>query len=164
MTERLPQSTAELITDIQREWNALWQVVERLTPEQMTAPDAGGWSPKDNLAHLAQWLTVLMGYRIDGRPAHEVMGVSSDVIQDWNFETMNAALLEQSRGQTAEAVQDSLKQAYAALIEKLRSTPFSELIKPPPADHAEQPRLLERVLGYTTEHFAEHRATIEKAL
>ena len=164
MTERLPQSTTELVADIEREWNALWRAVERLTPEQMTAPDAGGWSPKDNLAHLAQWLRVLMGYRMDGRPAHEVMGVSSDVTRDWDFDAMNAVLLEQSRGQTTEAVLDDLKDVYGALIEKLRSIPFADLIKPPPADYPEQPRLLERVLGYTTEHFAEHRAMIEKTV
>ena len=164
MAEQLPQSTEELVADIDREWNALWHVVEGLTPEQMTAPDAGGWSPKDHLVHLAQWLKVLMGHRMDGRPAHEVLGVSGDVTRDWDFDAMNAVLLERGRHETTEAVLGDLRRAYAELLARLRSTPFADLVKPPPADHPEQPLLLERVLGYTTEHFAEHRATIEQAL
>ncbi len=47
-----PQSKAELMTAIHREWTALMGVIDQLTPEQMTTPDAGGWSPKDNLAHV----------------------------------------------------------------------------------------------------------------
>ena len=42
----LPQTKEEMLAEIQREWKALLAVVERLSPEQMVTPDAGGWSPK----------------------------------------------------------------------------------------------------------------------
>jgi hypothetical protein len=65
MSDPMPQSTPELLSEIEREWKELWRVVGRLTTEQMVAPDAGGWSPKDNLAHLTEWMNVLMGYHLE---------------------------------------------------------------------------------------------------
>ncbi len=50
--DTLPKSKAEVMARIDREWSALMDVVEQLSPEQMVTPDEGGWTPKDNLAHL----------------------------------------------------------------------------------------------------------------
>jgi hypothetical protein len=52
----VPGSKSELISAIEREWKSLMDVVAKLAEVRMTTPDAGGWSPKDNLAHLAEWL------------------------------------------------------------------------------------------------------------
>ena len=41
---------------------------------------------------------------------------------------------------------------------------FEELMQPRHAEDAERQPLLTWILGDTTEHFAEHRATIEKLL
>jgi hypothetical protein len=49
-----PETKANLISQIEREWSALMEVVEQLSSEQMLIPDEGGWSPKDNLAHLTE--------------------------------------------------------------------------------------------------------------
>jgi len=73
MENKVPQNMPELLSAIEHEWKELWRVLGRLTPEQMTTPDAGGWSPKDNLAHLAEWMKILMGYHMDRLPAQEVM-------------------------------------------------------------------------------------------
>jgi hypothetical protein len=164
MTEQLPQNTPELLSDIEREWKELWRVIGRLTPEQMTTPDAGGWSPKDNLAHLTEWMRVLMGYHMDRRPAHEVMGVSPEITKDWDFEVINPVLVERNRGKGSDVVLVELRQVYGDLMLRLRSMPFEELMQPRHADDPERRPVLLWVLGDTTEHFAEHRATIEKML
>ena len=164
MAEHRPQSSAELISDIEREWSELRSVLRRLSPAQMNSPDAGGWSPKDNLAHLAEWMKVLMGYHMDRRPAHEVLGVPVEVTRDWDMDVINPVLFERNRNRSAEAVTRDLEQVYADLIAKLKATPFSELMRPRHADDPERRPLLDWVLGDTTEHIAEHRATIEKAL
>ncbi len=59
---------------------------------------------------------------------------------------------------------DELNQVYESLIKKLESTPFEELLKPRHADDPEKRPLLLWISGDTTEHFAEHRETIEKLL
>ena len=164
MGEKSPQSTAELLSVIEREWKELWRVVNKLTPEQMTTPDAGGWSPKDNLAHLTEWMKILMGYHMDGVPAHEVIGVPAEVTRDWDFDVINPVLFERNRGRGLKEVVLELRQVYGELVTRLRSAPFDELLRPRFLGQPERGPLLNWVLSNTSEHFAEHRATIERAV
>lgn len=158
-----PKNKEELLSLISREWTALMEVVARLDETQMSTPDAGGWSPKDNLAHLAEWMKIQLGYHMDHRPAHEVMGIPADVTAgDWDFDVINRLLLERNQARTAEDVLDELKRVYAQVVERLTSMPFEELLKPRWPDHPDSPPVLAYVLGNTSGHFAEHRETIEK--
>ncbi|HEY2979956.1 MAG TPA: ClbS/DfsB family four-helix bundle protein [Anaerolineales bacterium] len=161
---RVPTSTEELLADIEREWTALMDVVARLSPAQMTAPDEGGWSPKDNLAHLGEWMTVLMGYHIDRRPSHEALRVSPEIVKGWDFEIINPVLFARHRDQSADEVLAELRRIYGDLIARLGSMPFEDLLEPRHPEDPEKRPVLMWVLGDTTEHFAEHRATIEKML
>lgn len=160
----LPKNKAELMSEIEREWSELMEVVIQLSPEQMLTPDEGGWSPKDNLAHLTIWMKILQGYHIDRLPAHEVADVTPEVAADWDFDVMNEIFFERFYHQPTEQVLQELKQAYAMIHAKLESMPFDDLMKPLHADDPEKNPLLTWVLGDTSEHFAEHRETIEKAL
>ncbi len=160
----VPGSMAELLASIEREWKLLMDVVAKLDEVKLTTPDTGGWSPKDNLAHLAEWMNILMGYHMDRRPAHEVMGVTQDVVQGWEMEKINPVLFERNRNRSTRDVLDELKRVYGVLIQKLQAAPFEDLLKPRHADDTEKRPVLLWVLGDTTEHFAEHRTTIEKVL
>ena len=160
----VPKNKDELMSAIEREWSALMAVVEKLTPEQMVQPDEGGWSPKDNLAHLAEWMNALMGYHIDKLPSHEVMRMTPEMTKDWDFEKMNKILFERHQLQATEDVLGELNRTYEKLIQKLNSMSFEDLMTPRHADDPEKRPLLNWVLGDTTEHFAEHRETIEKSL
>jgi hypothetical protein len=162
--ESLPQTKEKLLAQIQREWNALLSVVERLSPEQMVTPDAGGWSPKDNLAHLSEWMRALMGYHMDRRPRHKVLRVPEEVTKDWDFDVINPVLFERNRDRSIQDVLGELKRVYAELVKKLEAIPFEDLMKPRHDDDPEKRPLLAWVLSDTSEHFAEHRATLEKAL
>jgi hypothetical protein len=153
-----------LLAGINREWSALLRVVDQLTPEQMTTPDAGGWSPKDNLAHLTEWLMILLGYHMDKRPAHEVVGVTPEVTNDWDPDVINNFLFERNRLRSSSDVLDELKQVYTDVVARLKATPFDELMKPRHAEDPEQQPLLYWVLANTTGHFSEHRASIERIL
>jgi hypothetical protein len=143
----------------------LMDTVEKLTQAgKMATLDAGGWSPKDNLAHLTEWMNTMMGHHMDKRPRHEVMRLSEDVTKDWDMEVINPVLYERNRDRSTEDVLEELKSTYDILIAKLDSTPFEDLMKPRHADDPEKRPLLMWILGDTTEHFAEHRETIEKML
>jgi len=159
-----PKTKDQLLSDIEREWKALLNVIDRLSPQQMLTPDAGGWSPKDNLIHLAEWMRALMGYHMDRRPAHEVMQLPEAVTRDWDFEVINQALFERNKDLSLTEVMVKIRGVYTELMDKLKATAFEELLKPRHADDPEKRPLLLWVLGDTTEHFAEHRAVIEKAL
>jgi hypothetical protein len=160
----MPKDKTELMSAIEREWELLIELAESLTDEQMSAPDAGGWSPKDNLAHLVEWMNILMGYHMDKLPAHEVIGVSEDVVKGWDMEVINPVLFERNKNRPRREVMEMLKQTYVKLEAKLASTSFEDLMKPRHADDPEKRPLLLWVLGDTTEHFLEHRKTIEREI
>lgn len=161
----VPGSKAELMSAIKHQWKALMDVVARLEKQQkLTTPDAGGWSPKDNLAHLAEWMNALMGYHMDKHPAHEVFGVSEEVTKGWDMEVINPVLLERNKDRSTEDVLDDLKLTYERLVAKLNGMSFDDLLRPRRADDPEKRPLLLWVLGDTTEHFEEHRRTMEKML
>src|SRR5947209_18735718 len=68
---------AELLDNIQVEYNRLEGLLLPLSEEQMTIPHVNGpWSIKDNIAHLAAWqgylLNQLQGV-LDGEEPTEVM-------------------------------------------------------------------------------------------
>jgi hypothetical protein len=164
MPETKYKSMDELLFVIDREWNLLMGLAGRLKPEQMLKPDEGGWSPKDNLAHLGEWMKVLMGYHMDHRPRHEVLNLPEDKTKDWDMEVINPELFKRNKNRSTEEVLAELKRVYAQLKSKLESMSFEDLMKPRHADDPEKRPLLLWVLGDTSEHFLEHRETIERGL
>jgi hypothetical protein len=165
MTEEwIPENKNELMAVIRREWGLLMDVVARLNEQQMLTPDAGGWSPKDNLAHLSEWMNSLMGYHMDKRPAHEVMRLPEEATKGWDMEVINPILFERNRDRSIEDVLGELRSTYDTLIAKLDTMSFDDLMRPRHANDPEKRPLLLWVIGDTSDHFAEHRATIEKSL
>lgn len=155
---------AELLSEIEREWKVLMTVVDRLTPEQMVTPDEGGWSPKDNLAHLTEWMTALIGYHMDKRPSHEVMNLDPADTVAWDMDVINARLFERNKDRPTPDVLAGLKSKYTELTARLEAMPFDDLLKPRWPDDPEKRPLVNWVLGDSSEHFAEHREMIERLL
>ena len=165
MTEEwIPENKHELMSAIKREWGLLMDVVARLNETQMVTPDAGGWSPKDNLAHLSEWMNSMMGHHMDRRPAHEVMNLPEEITRGWDMEVINPELFERNKDRPVKEVLDELRHTYDTVIAKLEATSFEDLMKPRHADDPEKRPLLLWVIGDTSGHFAEHRAVIEKML
>ncbi|MEY2817276.1 MAG: hypothetical protein RL275_739 [Chloroflexota bacterium] len=165
MTEQwMPGSKEELLSVMEHEWNLLVNLTILLTDEQMTHPDSGGWSPKDNLAHLAEWMNILMGYHMDRKPAHEVIGTSEEVVKGWDMEIINPVLFNRNKDRSRSEVMTLLKTTYEILKARLEATPFDDLLKPRHANDPKKRPLLLWVLGDTTEHFQEHRETMERGI
>jgi hypothetical protein len=162
--EWIPGSKAELMSAIRREWKQLMDVVQKLDEQKMKTPDEGGWSPKDNLAHLSEWMNSMMGYHIDKRPAHEVMRLTEDQTRDWDMEVINPVLFERNKDRSIEDVLEELKQTYEKVLAKLDAMSFEELMAPRHDDDPEKRPLLLWVIGDTSGHFAEHREVIERML
>src|SRR5262245_62118123 len=135
----MPGSKAELISAIKREWNSLMAVVAKLeAANKMSTCDEGGWSPKDNLAHLSEWMNALMGYHMDKRPRNEAMNLTEEVVKDWDFDVINPALFERNKDRSLEDVKGELKQIYEKLTAKLDAMSFEDLMKPRHADDPEK--------------------------
>ena len=160
----LPNNKPELMSQIEREWSALMDVVAQLSTEQMLTPDVGGWSPKDNLAHLTEWMNILLEYYFDHRPAHEVIGVDPEVTKNWDFDIMNDVMFKRDRHQPLEQVLAELKSRYAKVLTRLETMMFDDLMKPRDENDPQKGLIINGVIGNTSDHFAEHRETIEKIL
>jgi hypothetical protein len=75
MSDSTPKTTAELLSRVDRAWEALEGTVSRLTPAQLTdVLDPAGWAVKDHLMHVAAWEAAFLG-RFTGKPVHEVLGL-----------------------------------------------------------------------------------------
>jgi hypothetical protein len=107
-------------------------------------------------------MKILMGYHMDKRPAHEVARVAPELTKDWDSNIMNEAFFERNRNRTLDDVLDDIKRTYVQLITKLEVTSFEDLMKPRHTDEPGKGPLLNWILDNTSEHFAEHRASIEK--
>jgi hypothetical protein len=162
--EWIPENKNELMAVIRREWGLLMEVVARLDEAKMTTPDEGGWSPKDNLAHLSEWMNCMMGYHMDKRPSHEVLRIPEEATKGWDMEIINPILFERNKNRSTQDVLDELRRTYDTVITRLETMSFDDLMKPRHADDPTKRPLLMWVIGDTSDHFAEHRATIEKML
>jgi len=164
MNEEYPQTKAELFAKIEEEWSALLDVIAKMDEKRLSTPDAGGWTPTDNLAHLTEWMNILLGYHMDKRPAHEVMNIAPEIVEGWDFDKINAILIERNKNRSAADVLAEMKTAYARVMDRLSATPFETLLQPRHPDNPQSSLLLASVAGDTYEHFAEHREAIEKVL
>jgi hypothetical protein len=162
--EWIPGSKAELMSAIRREWKQLMDVVAKLDEQKMTTPDEGGWSPKDNLAHLSEWMNSMMGYHIDKRSPHEVMRLTEEQTEGWDMEVINPVLFERNKDRSIEDVLDELNQTYEKVLAKLDGMSYEDLMKPRNDDDPEKRPLLLWVIGDTSGHFAEHREVIQRML
>ena len=159
-----PQSKQELMLEIEREWNLLLEVIVKLSPEQMTRPDPGGWSPKDNLAHLSAWMNVMRRSYLGGEPPHEVLGIDEHKIKGLDEDGENAVIFELNRRRPTDDIVNELRIAHSETIKTLEAMEFQDLMKPRKGDQQQQRLLIESVLGNTSEHFKEHRVVIERLL
>ncbi len=153
--ETYPGSTSELLERIQSGWDDLWTVIDGLTPAQMEIPDAGGWSIKDNLAHLTAWERYMMLHYLQGRPAGEAMGLD-EATAAAHYDEINAALFSNNRDRSLEDVMDSTRSVHRQVVDYLASLPFESLMRQMYADDPETRPVLRWIEGNTFGHYEEH--------
>jgi hypothetical protein len=159
-----PQNKTDLMERIQREWSALLRTVEKLSDEQMTTPDAGGWSPKDNLAHLTAWEQFMLRYHLQGQPPHQVIQVDEATFERLDTDGLNAILFERNRHRSAEDVLGDLHRSHAQVLAALEHMTIADLMRPRFSDDPETRPVINEVIGNTYEHYQEHRRVIQASV
>jgi hypothetical protein len=157
-----PQDKTELMQRIQREWAALERAVDGLSDEQMSVPDTGGWSIKDNLAHLAAWEHYMRQCHLRNLPPHEVMGVDKETYEKLDENGLNEILFQRNRHRSVPEILAELRGSHEQTLADLEQMSFADLMKPRYADDPETRPVIIWVTGNTYEHYKEHRAVIEK--
>ena len=159
-----PTNTTELLTRIETEWDQLLAVVDQLSPAALTVPAEDGWSPKDQLAHLAHWEQWLLRHHMAGEPAHDVMQVDAQLLEEFDVDRVNEIVLARSQERSLAAVLEELHRGHAQVVNTLTALPFADLLRPRYADDPEARPLLGWVAGDTYEHYQEHREILARLL
>ena len=157
----LPRDMADLLQRIEQGWLALQRVIAPLNEAQMNLPGAGGWSIKDNLAHLIAWERFMLQCYLQGRPAHEVVQVDEATWKTLDENSLNDLLYHRNKDRPIADVLADLHRSHEHVVATLERTPFADLMKPHYPDDPQARPLIGRVIGNTYEHYQEHRASIE---
>ena len=155
----MPRDKAELLARIREARAALERTVDRLSEAQLTTPGAGGWSAKDHLAHLAAWEGKIVAV-MEGRPAHEGLGLDEAAYRGAGIDEINARLHERDRNRPLPDVLAAFRQTHGRLLAALEALPEAELTRPYESVDAGDV-LADGIAGNTYEHYEEHQATIE---
>ena len=159
---------SELLQLIDREWDALQSTIDGLNEDQLTRPtDAGGWTAKDHIAHLAAWENSMV-FLLKGKARHDGLGISESVYLTGEVDAINDAIFQNVRGIPLADVQHRLADVHEqmlALLAKLSDgdlqLTYSDYLPDEPGREDGSP-ILNRVFGNTAHHFDLHRPDIER--
>ncbi len=158
----LPMTKADLLGRIEREWAALLAEIATFDAQQMLVPDAGGWTVKDNLAHLVAWERAMIDVQFEGQVASEALNIDAATLAKHNIDAENAMLLKRAQARTLPEVLADLHQTHARLLAALDRTPEAALHELTTGSYPEVKPRMEWVVNDTYDHFAEHRQTISR--
>jgi uncharacterized protein (TIGR03083 family) len=158
----LPKDKGDLLDRIQQAWAALLALVATLDETQMLQPDAGGWSIKDNLAHLTEWERFLINNQFEGQAAPVALNIEPATLKNLDEAGINAVLLERNQARPLHEVLADLHQTHARLLAALDRVTFSDLQQPTRSLGPNMEPALMWVIYNTYDHYAEHRQTITR--
>jgi hypothetical protein len=157
-----PRTMEDLLKRIHDEASAIDRLIDPLTDEKLTQPDSGGWSVKDNLAHLNEWNRYLLLAIFQHQPAYQVFGIDKKEIQGMGEDEINAATFRKNKDLPSDQVIHQLRESIEKVNETLQKMDFQDLLQPRYVDDPEQRPRLQWVIGNTYGHYREHRLRIQE--
>ena len=155
-----PTTKGQLLKDIRTERKKLENALKGLPDAAMVkAPAAGEWSVKDILAHIAFWEQFfLQRYRAGLRGEKQVMPEwsKSGVLDDINKE-----VYERNLKRTLSDVKKEFHTSYKLIFDAVEQIPEEDMFASSKYDWTGKNTLADYIVGNTSEHYAEHLATIE---
>lgn len=153
-----PATKAELLQRIRESRARLEGTLARLSIEALERPAEDGWAIKDHLAHLSAWSRRAQA-TIDGRPAHEALGLAESDLQGASEDEINARIQQRSRLRPASELLDEFRDAHDSMLRQLEALPEDRLFGP-----TAEERLARHISGNTCYHDDAHRTWIEERI
>jgi len=167
MSQSRITTKAELLTAIERNWNAFNGALDQLTDAQWTAPrHAQGWTVMDHISHMAAWERSVV-FLLQGKDRHTGLGVDKTLYRIGDYDAINAAVRQQHRELSPAEARHALRDVHGQLLDLLQPLSDADLHKPyahylpnePSAD--EGPPVINVIYANTAHHFAEHLRWIQ---
>lgn len=160
-----PAAHDELLARIDREWARLVDLVRRMTPAQLEAPHAGGWSPKEHLAHITAWERYLIGTVIGGKPPGESFAVDPALaggeggevdLGGLPIDPLNDLLVRASAHKSLPEVMAELHAVHEEARAAAAGIDFADWAAATRAWNGEQHPALNWIAGNSYDHYLEH--------
>lgn len=163
MTDTITQS--ELLARLDDGWNDLQAFVTSLSKTQLTTlTDAGGWTVKDHLIHLAVWEDSVDAL-LQKQSRCERMGVDDETWSTGDWDRVNAIIYKYHRDMSLADVLKTFADVHQRLVERLRSLSAEDLLRPyceyQPGTTYDRP-VMGAVIAASYAHYAEHRPWMER--
>jgi hypothetical protein len=151
-------SVANALNRLANGWKALNDYLDTLTPEQWTGrTDAGGWTVKDHVIHLARWeegITALL----QKQSFFGAMGVDQATRQQ-GIDAINAFMQQRDKHLSVAEVREIFRQRHNRLTEVVVAMQDEDLVRPynyyaPDSD--KQDEVIWYIVGDSFGHFEEH--------
>lgn len=153
MEERL--SRDEILKRLADEYQRLTDTFARLTPLQWTEPNVVGfWSAKDVMAHLVFW------NRFPMQELEAAVNGSHFAHPEGTGDDINAQAVAPFRNWTPDAVRDTFRQSYAALLACIQALPDSAFEANSPIEQHLDETVHGALANNTYEHWPIHEAQI----
>lgn len=156
-------SVANALSQMANGWTALSDYLDTLTPDQWTGrTDAGGWTVKDHVIHLARWeegVTALL----EKQSFFGGMGVDESVRQQ-GVDAVNAFMQQRDKNLSVGEVREIFRQRHDRLTEVVAAMKDEDLTRPynyyaPDSDQDDE--VIWYLVGDSFGHFEEHMPWIK---
>jgi len=160
MSDSTPKTTAELLSRLDRAWEALESTLGRLSQAQLTdIRDPAGWAVKDHVMHVAAWEDAFLA-RLAGRPTHEALGVDEATLAQ-DEDTQNAVIFTRHRHRPLTEVLNAARASHraararlAALGDRAVAGTVADVV--PPGAESDGSAAAAWIAGNTWEHYEAH--------
>lgn len=159
-----PTTKDRLLTEIQREREALEQFLDMLAPEQMTHPGAlGTWSVKDVLAHLVEWEQMFLGWYAVGKRG-EIPATPAEAFTWRQLPQLNRQIFEKHRDRALEDIQKQFESSYRKMLKTIQGMTEEELFTRGYYAWTNKNALVTYIIPNTSSHYRWARTQMHKQL
>ncbi|MFN2543107.1 MAG: DinB family protein [Actinomycetota bacterium] len=145
----------DFLNRIRSERARLDEVLSRIPDDSMTTAPDGGWSVKDQLAHLAAWQQMAL-MRLTGGDQDAVLGWTAEETRDKDIDAVNDRVFELNRDRSLEDVRGEFRGSFdqlCAAVERLDDAELTSLWLPGSPDRGTREQM---IAANTFEHYEEH--------
>lgn len=156
-----PSTTAELQARIASAWDVYMNMASRLSPSQVDAPGTDGWTPKDQVSHVAAWERTLAAI-LDGEPQAASIGLT-DAEFNAGGDEVNELIRQRFRSRSWDQVLHEATEVHRLVVERVARLTDEDLRRDLASftsergDSGSDP-ILQWFAWETYEHYEEHGA------
>ena len=159
-----PFTKAQILSESRKEHDALDQLLETLTPEQMTCPGVlGEWSVKDVLAHLYEWEQMVLRWYEAGKRG-ETPAVPSEDYKWSQLPALNQHIFETYRDQPLNEMLAMYRESHRKVMETIERLSEEDLFAPGLYPWMNKNALASYLTSCTSSHYRWARTEIRKGL